>query len=230
MERPLHFFHRFRNLAPLTLWKRDWCWFNSGAVSSSRCQTAGFCVVSTRSAPQRLLGLHFAPMETLVGNAEGQERTGQARRMFFLAGSQPFPNISGFCCSSVRSRSSSSRARRTPPPRSNSFLPPQDAHLKKESENIWLFIPGRTEVTFSRRGNPTRPAARHLTVGGGKVVPCEEWKWSLGKTDLHVYFTPPPSLNLPTGSRPPSGPGEEPQRPEETRCSGSSVSANHKSP
>lgn len=28
------------------------------------------------------------------------------------------------------------------------------------------------------------------------MVPCEEWKWSLGKTDLHIYFTPPPSLNL----------------------------------
>lgn len=117
MERLLHFFQRFRNLAPHTLWKHDWCWFNSRAVSSSRRQTAGFCVASTRSVPQRLLG-----------NAEGQERTGRARRMFFLAGSQPFPHVSGFCCSSVRSRSSSSRARRAGSPRPPpgvivSFLP-----------------------------------------------------------------------------------------------------------
>lgn len=100
---------RFWNLAPHTLWKHD-CWFNSRAVSSSRWQTARFCVVSTRSASQRLLGSHFAPAETLVGNAEGQERTGQAQRMFFLAGSQPFPHVSGFCCSYIRSRSSSSQA------------------------------------------------------------------------------------------------------------------------
>lgn len=67
-----------------------------------------------------------------------------------------------------------------------SFLS-ETSHLKTESS----FSSQRwTGVTFSWRGNPTL-AERCEGEGnrGGKVVPCEGWKWSLGKTGINTLLT-----------------------------------------